>query len=316
VINIFLGFIFFIINKLTFIWVLFFTMQLKIPSPLENLNFPIGDLSIELYIKRDDLIHRDISGNKWRKLKYNIEEAMKSGKDTLLTFGGAFSNHIRATATAANMFGLKSIGIIRGEELNEQSNENFQFCVQQGMKLYFLDRTTYFDRNQSGFLDTIKDRFNLSIDNLFIVPEGGANERGALGCGEILKEIDIEFDYIVTACGTGTTFAGLINALPDKRKAMGISVLKDTFTIRQNIETITSKPYNLVEDYHFGGYAKKNAELTDFINHFQEITQIPLDYVYTGKMMFGLIDLIEKGYFKPKSRIIALHTGGVANAIV
>lgn len=291
-------------------------MQLNIPSPLEKLNFPIRDLSIELYVKRDDLIHHDISGNKWRKLKYNIDEVTKSGKDTLLTFGGAFSNHIRATAAAANMFGLKSIGIIRGEELDEQSNENLQFAVQQGMKLYFLDRITYFDRNSDGFLDTIRNRFDLPLDNLFIVPEGGSNESGALGCGEILQEINIDFDYIVTACGTGTTFAGLINALPNNRKAIGISVLKDTSTIRKNIEAITSKSYDLVEDYHFGGYAKKNAELTDFIHHFQETTQIPLDYVYTSKMMFGLIDLIGRGYFKPKSRIIALHTGGVANAMV
>ncbi len=291
-------------------------MQLNIPSPLEKLNFPTRDLSIELYIKRDDLIHRDISGNKWRKLKYNMEEAKKSGTDTLLTFGGAFSNHIRATAAAANMFGLKSIGIIRGEELSEQSNENLEFAVRQGMKLYFLDRTTYFYRNQDGFIDKIRDQFNLPLDNLFIVPEGGANESGALGCGEILQEINIDFDYIITACGTGTTFAGLVNALSGNRKAIGISVLKDSSTIWKNIEAITSKSCDLVEDYHFGGYAKKNAELIDFITYFQKINQIPLDYVYTGKMMYGLMDLIEKGYFKPKSRIVALHTGGVANAMI
>lgn len=291
-------------------------LQLNIPSSLQKIEYPLMDSSIELYVKRDDLIHPDISGNKWRKLNLNILQAEREHKNVILTFGGAYSNHIRATAAAANMLGLKSIGIIRGEELNKNSNENLRFAAQNGMELHFLDRETYFLRNHTDFSAILSNRFNLDFEKIFIVPEGGANALGAKGCGEIIKEIELDFDYITLACGTGTTFAGILNDLPLKSKALGFSVLKEASSIHHNIRQLTDKNYTLIEEYHWGGYAKKNEELLRFMEDFKDKTGIKLDYVYTGKMLFGLIDKINIGYFKPQSKIIALHTGGVLNASI
>lgn len=288
-------------------------MNLLLPSPLEKFDV-ISKNNISLYIKRDDLIHKFISGNKWRKLKYNISELLQQNKHTLLTVGGAFSNHIMATAAAAKLHSINSIGIIRGEELDKNSNDNLVFASSQDMQLYFVDREIYSKRYDNNFVALICEKFNLDINDIYFVPEGGANELAKIGCKEIIDEIDIDFDYIICACGTGTTLAGLAQNLLPHQKAIGVDVLKNNheldkmFADNSNIE--------IIHDYHFGGYAKKNDILLEFIHNFYAQYHIKLDYVYTAKMMYALYDLIQNNYFKPNSTIVALHTGGILNASI
>lgn len=289
-------------------------MHLYLPSPLQEVTYRTDGKEYTFCVKRDDLIHPDISGNKWRKLNRNMEKARESGKNTILTIGGAFSNHIRATVAVTKMVAMNSIGVIRGEELNNYSNENLSFASEQGMKLYFVSRDFYSKRYETGFEKMLMDKLGLSSEEIYYVPEGGANNEGAEGCGEIIRELNSDFDYLITACGTGTTFAGLLNATSKGKEVIGVSVLKDSATIHQKIIELSSKDYLLMEDYHFGGYAKTAQDLKNFIHDFQTQTDIPLDYVYTGKMFYGVIDLLKRDYFESGSKIIALHTGGVANA--
>lgn len=267
------------------------------------------DYCVDLYIKREDKIHPFISGNKYRKLKYNLQEAQKLKHDTLLTFGGAYSNHIAAVAAAGNEFGFKTIGIIRGEELMDKINENptLQFAQSQGMQFKFVSRSAYRDKEKRSFLNELKQQFG----DFYLVPEGGTNTLAVKGCEEILKTEDDMFDYICCAVGTGGTISGLIQASKEHQKILGFPALKGEFLSTNISKFVTKNNWELITDYHFGGYAKVTKELIDFINQFKQEHNIPLDPVYTGKLMFGVIKMIEANYFKRNAKILVIHTGGL-----
>ena len=269
----------------------------------------IGESGIELYLKREDLIHPFVSGNKYRKLKYNLIEARENGFKTLLTFGGAFSNHIAAVASAGDNFGFKTIGVIRGAELKEKINVNptLSFAKQSGMNFKFVTREGYRNKTSASFINNLKEEFG----DFYLIPEGGANELAIKGCTEILSETDINFDFICTSVGTGGTISGLINCSKPSQQVFGFPALKGDFLQQDISKFVTNTNWKLITDYHFGGYAKINEELISFINTFKTVYKIPLDPVYTGKMMFGLFDLIKKGFFKKGTKILAIHTGGL-----
>lgn len=282
-----------------------------LPTPLNKITNVITEkYKINLFLKRDDLIHPEISGNKWRKLKYNIEEVKMQGKTSILTFGGAFSNHITATAAAGKYTGLKTIGIIRGEE-HFPLNNSLQFAENCGMHLYYLDRYNYRNKNYSSIVKQLTS----SVQDIYTLPEGGANQLALKGCAEIVSEINIDFDYIVSACGTGTTLAGMASNLQPHQKAIGIVVLKHDKLTEEIQHKFGIQHSSLsIQPYAFGGYAKTTPALINFINDFHKQHSILLDYVYTGKMMYAIFDLISQGYFPENSTIIAIHTGGVMNA--
>ena len=268
--------------------------------------FPKG---IKLTIKREDLIHPFVSGNKFRKLKYNLLQAKTEHQETLLTFGGAFSNHIAAVAYAGKEKGFRTIGIIRGEELFGKIEENptLKFAQENGMQFEFVTREEYRDKNEDSFIEKLKDKFG----DFYLVPEGGTNELAVKGCEEILTEEDAIFDFVCCAVGTGGTISGLINSALPHQKILGFPALKGDF-LTDEIRIFAKKDnWDLISDYHFGGYGKVNLELIEFINTFFEETKVPLDPIYTGKMVFGVIDLIHKNYFLEHSRILLIHTGGL-----
>ena len=268
-----------------------------------------NELGVELYIKRDDLIHSEISGNKYRKLKYNIIEAQKLGFETLLTFGGAYSNHIAATASVGREFGFRTIGIIRGEELFDKvdGNPTLKFAKSCGMQFKFVGRSYYREKTSDSFINNLKDEFG----KFYHVPEGGTNTLAVRGCEEILSKTDKEFDFICSSVGTGGTISGLINGSKPSQQIMGFPALKGDFLKKEIVKFANQTNWQLITDYHFGGYGKINKELIDFINKFKKDTNIPLDPVYTGKMLFGIFDLVEKGFFPKGSKILAIHTGGL-----
>lgn len=265
--------------------------------------------SISVTIKREDLIHPVVSGNKFRKLKYNLLQAKTENKKTLLTFGGAFSNHIAAVAFAARENGFQSIGIIRGDELRDKiaQNATLQFAQECGMQFEFVSREAYRLKNESSFLEELKLKFG----DFYLIPEGGTNELAVKGCQEILTDEDREFDYICCAAGTGGTISGIINSALPHQKVLGFPALKGDFLQDEICIFVQNKNWKLINDYHFGGYGKVNEELIAFINDFYNTTQIPLDPVYTGKMVFGVIDMIQKNYFPAQSNILLIHTGGL-----
>lgn len=268
---------------------------------------------VKLYLKREDLLHSQVSGNKFRKLKYNIAEAGAQKKEVLLTFGGAYSNHIAATAAAGKLSGLKTIGVIRGEELGDdlektlQENPTLKFAYDCGMQLHFITRSAYREKTSEAFLEALQKKFG----DFFTVPEGGTNEQAVKGCEEILTPGDEQFDVICCAVGTGGTISGIINASKEHQEILGFPALKGDF-LRQEIERF-SKNINwaIIPDYHFGGYAKVDRELIEFINSFRSNYHVQLDPVYTGKMMYGIFDLARKGYFLKNTCILAVHTGGL-----
>ena len=274
----------------------------------------IKEKDISLYIKREDLIHPTISGNKYRKLKYNILEAQSQRKKTLVTFGGAYSNHIAAVAALGKEEGLKTIGIIRGDELGNDlnktllSNPTLKYAYDCGMQFKFVSRTEYRDKNSKSLLANLKSEFA----DFFLIPEGGTNELAVKGCEEILSNETDQFDYICVSVGTGGTISGIINSAETHQNIIGFPALKGDFLIDE-IKKWTDKKSNwkLNLDYHFGGYAKTTDELIQFINNFKNKTKIQLDPIYTGKMMFGVVDLINKNYFAKGSRILIIHTGGI-----
>lgn len=265
--------------------------------------------SISVYIKREDLIHPYISGNKFRKTKYNLLQAKAENQETLLTFGGAFSNHIAAVAFAGKEHGFKTIGIIRGDELGDKISENptLQFAQDCGMQLEFVSRTDYRLKNEIGFIEKLKQKFG----TFYLLPEGGTNELAVKGCEEILTKDDAKFDYICTSVGTGGTISGIINSILSHQKVLGFPALKGDFLKNEIRNFVKNENWELITDYHFGGYGKVNPELITFINQFYKENQIPLDPIYTGKMVFGVIDLIRKNYFPENSKILMIHTGGI-----
>lgn len=289
-------------------------------SPLQQLHSPFLDKAgIQLLIKRDDLIHPYFGGNKWRKLKYNLIKADNSDFDTLLTFGGAWSNHIYATAAAGKHYGFKTIGMIRGEQ-HSPLNPSLAFASNCGMQLHYLSRTDYRLKHDPLFLKTLKEKFG----NVYLLPEGGSNALALKGCTEIVSEIKQQqktpFNIICCACGTGATLAGLVAAISSEQTAIGFSALKGGHflvnEVRHFLEQYStshtkSTNWHIESRFHFGGYAKVNDELIQFIKKFQSEYKVQLDCVYTGKMFYGLFKLIESKALKRGTSIIAIHSGGL-----
>jgi 1-aminocyclopropane-1-carboxylate deaminase len=274
----------------------------------------LEEKKVELFIKREDLIHPFVSGNKFRKLKYNLLEAKKLKKKALLTFGGAYSNHVVATAVAGKLAGFKTFGIIRGDELTKnlkqtlEENATLREAHENGMKLQFVTREQYRQKSSFGFIEKMKNKWG----DFYLIPEGGTNCLAVDGCEEILIDEDSKFDYICSAVGTGGTISGLINSSKKHQKIIGFPALKGNFLSEEIRKFISRKKnWSLQKAYHFGGYAKHTEELIDFINTFKEETGVLLDPVYTGKMLFGILDLVQKDTFAEGSKILAIHTGGI-----
>jgi len=257
-------------------------------------------------ILRLDKVHQGASGNKFFKLKYNFIEAEKHRCGKILTFGGAFSNHILATAISAKACGFQSIGIIRGEEVN---NPTLQMAKKYGMKLHFINREEYRNKDNPDFLERLKNQF----DNPFIIPEGGTNKLALKGTSEIHDFIPKHYNLIMTCFGTGGTLAGLIKGKAEQQKILGVSVLKGEW-VKDELKNLIGKDngnWDLATNYHFGGYAKWKPELIDFIIEFYEKTGVPLDPIYTGKMMYGLMMEWKKDNISSDEHILAIHSGGL-----
>ncbi len=263
-----------------------------------------------MYVKRDDCTHPEIMGNKWRKLKYNLEEAGRNQSRQIITLGGAYSNHIAATAAACKYFGFQSLGIIRGEELNEESNPTLKKAKENGMELLFVNRTEFRQIKQNP------TKFLSAYPNYYFLPEGGTNFLAIRGCSEVIEEIEIGFDVIACSIGTGGTFCGIADSLAQNQQLVGFSALKGSF-IRDELNLlfkeyqINHPNFEINTDYHFGGYGKVTSELIDFIDWFKEYFKIQLDPIYTGKCFFGVWDMVKKDKFEKNLRIILLHTGGI-----
>jgi 1-aminocyclopropane-1-carboxylate deaminase len=264
--------------------------------------------SINLYLLRLDLIDEEISGNKWFKLKVNLEQAIKSKKKQIITFGGAYSNHIAATAKACNVFGLKSIGIIRGENVQ---NHTLNKAAVNGMEIKFVPRSLY--KDEPALMQFLSNEYDL--EKYFIIPEGGANEAGVEGCKEIVSLINIPFSHIALACGTGTTLAGVLHEISSNQIALGFAALKGGSFLHEHIKKAVPKNtmanFEIIENYHFGGYAKYTPALISFIKQFEIEQLVKLDFVYTAKMMYGIYDLIQHNYFPENATIVAIHSGGL-----
>lgn len=274
-----------------------------------NQKIQIEHPNYTLFIKRDDKLHPYISGNKFRKLKYNILQAKKENKETLLTFGGAFSNHILAVATAGKEHGFNTIGIIRGEELFDKIDDNPTLKKAQdfGMVFDFVSRENYRDKSNPLFINRLREQYG----DFYLLPEGGTNELAIQGCEEILTEDDTEFDFVCCAVGTGGTISGIINCSKPSQQVLGFPALKGDFLSEDICKFAKNSNWELITNYHFGGYGKVTEELVIFINEFYIKHKIPLDPIYTGKMVFGVLDLIEKKWFPENSKILLIHTGGL-----
>ncbi len=262
---------------------------------------------VTLWIRREDLIHPTVSGNKWRKLKYNLEEMNRLNKETVLTFGGAFSNHIFATAAAAREVGVRSVGVIRGERVLPL-NPTLAFAERAGMQLKFIDREAYRQKDNPEFLKELLKEFG----DCYLLPEGGTNALAVKGCREIVSGLENGYDMICCPVGTGGTMAGIVEEVENKCQVIGFSALKGNFitALVQSLIDPKNENWCVVEDYHLGGYAKFNQELIDFIIQFKSTSGIQLDPIYTGKMLFGIFDMVRKGQIADKS-ILAVHTGGL-----
>ncbi len=274
---------------------------------------------IKLYVLREDLTHPEISGNKWRKLKYNIQEAKSKKFTQLVTFGGAYSNHIAATAAAGRDYDIKTIGIIRGEE-TLPLHTTLQIAANNGMEFKYVSRSFYREnKSNSSFFEELKTAFG----NSYIVPEGGSNAFAVKGCTEIRNNINVDFDVITCANGTGGTIAGIIASLDNSKEIIGFPALKggaflvgdiqrllNEYTILFNKE-IQNNNWHLNTDYHFGGYGKINQALVNFVNEFKMKHHIPLDLVYTGKMMYGIFEIIKNSDKLNGKKIVVVHTGGI-----
>lgn len=283
-------------------------IELDFLSPVHQINDQLFDeQGLTLFIKRDDLIHPIISGNKWRKLKYILKKAQAQNKNHLVTFGGAYSNHLLATAAAAAKFGFKATGIVRGEQVE---NDTLFLCRLHGMSLIFTDRESYKDK------PALFKKYCGDDTGAFFIDEGGASPEGAKGCSELVAELTQQYDHIFCACGTGTTAAGIINGLQESNYPAvfnAIPVLKNGDSLKNEINNLLISPatYQLHTDYHFGGYSKTTPQLINFIKHFIATTGILIEPVYTGKMLCAIYDLAAKQCFKPGSRILAIHSGGI-----
>ena len=280
---------------------------------LENLNKiylqklrGFSNLNMDVSVLRLDVFHPIVSGNKWFKLKYYLQEALDQNKEIVASYGGAYSNHLVALAYAAKELGLKSKGFIRGEGTNSFTLAE---AVTYGMELIFLSRENYKLQKR---LDTFP-----SSESIYWIPEGGYGKLGAIGAGEILSVVDTSpFTHIACAVGTGTMIAGLITAAKSTQKIIGISVLKNNVALINDIRNLlpnskANEDIHLISNYHFGGYAKKTTELITSIIDFWKTEKIPTDFVYTGKLIYACNQLIKQGYFPQESKLLIIHSGGL-----
>lgn len=276
-------------------------------SVLEDAIF--SEKEVALSMLRLDQVHEIISGNKFYKLIYFLEEAVRTSCKTIITFGGAYSNHLSATAYACKEAGINCIGIIRGEAPLLLS-PTLSFCKSQNMQLEFITRTEYKSIEDLSFINDLEKKYGKHL----LIPEGGYSDIGAKGASLITRYFKETYSHVCLAVGTATTFSGILNGVGNKSKLIGFDILKNRNDIEERLQFLKADPkknYEIVYDYHFGGYAKKTTELLEFMNNFYRKHSIPLDFVYTGKMMFGVYDLISKNYFPKGSKILCLHTGGL-----
>jgi 1-aminocyclopropane-1-carboxylate deaminase/D-cysteine desulfhydrase-like pyridoxal-dependent ACC family enzyme len=291
---------------------------MTVPNPLvlQELDEPAARRrGIRLVLLRDDLAHPELPGNKWRKLKYNLIEARARGQHTLLTFGGAFSNHLAAVAAAGRLYGFRTIGVVRGEE-SLPLNPTLAQAAADGMLLRYLDREAYRHKQEPAFQTNLLQQTGPA----YVLPEGGTNELALRGCAELVTELSdqLAFDALCVACGTGGTLGGFLTALKPQQQAVGVAALKNGGFLQQDIETLLSAagqsvaaPWLVQTDYHFGGYAKFSPELLAFIQQFQQHHGVLLDPIYTGKLLYGVLDLLNQDYFAAGSTVVAVHTGGL-----
>jgi 1-aminocyclopropane-1-carboxylate deaminase len=278
-------------------------LHLRLPSPLEQLDVGHG---VRLWLKRDDLIHPDLPGNKWRKLRHNLAAAQAQGATTLLTFGGAYSNHIQATAAAGQHFGFATVGVIRGEQ-RLPLNATLTAATGKEMTLRYVDRATYRRRTAEAFLNDLRAEFG----EFYLLPEGGSNALAVRGCAELPPEIDVDVDVICCSSGTGATLAGIATALTCGQRAIGFSALKGDFLVdevrrlQQEYGQVTDN-WSIETEFHFGGFARRAPALDAFIADFRARHGITLDRVYEAKMMYGLFALLDRGAFPPGTTIVAV----------
>lgn len=278
-------------------------------SRIQKIDHPeLTKREIQLYIKREDELHPVISGNKMRKLKYNLKAAKTQNKKTLLTFGGAFSNHLLATAAAAKEHKFKAVGVVRGDELAYQNlNPTLAKAVEYGMQLHFVSRDYYKNLTQQN----AELPAQLNGSDVYVIPEGGANELAVQGCQEILTESDSDFNFIFCAAGTGTTMAGIAKSIKAPQKLIGVASLRDAGLKRRIADLSEQSEFELLDEYHLGGYAQINSDYIHFLNDFYRQTKVLLDPIYTGKMMYAIFDKVNFGNFDKESQILAIHTGGL-----
>lgn len=288
-------------------------LPFTIHSPETEVSLPSWEKKhIKVTLKRDDMIHPFISGNKWRKLKYHLQEALQIKKKHLVTFGGAWSNHLLATACAGATFKFKTTAFVRGDE--QASNPVLTMCRLFGMELIYVDRDAYRDKE-----NLYLDHFAQDPDT-FYIHEGGYGPLGAKGCAELIDELQHPYQHIFTACGTGTTLAGIASAVDKKdlfTQVHGVPVLKNGSFIHAEVQQlypgITLPTLHL--DYHFGGYAKTRPELLAFTQHFIAETGIMIEPTYTGKLLYAIDDLIHNDYFTPADQVLVIHTGGLTGLL-
>ncbi len=296
--------------------------KLTLPfSPIQELHSSLFSRhKIRFIVKRDDLLDVNISGNKWRKLKFNLLDAKEKNHSTLLSFGGAYSNHIVALAAAGQQFGFATIGVIRGEK-EYVNNSSLSYARSCGMKLHFVSRDQYRHKTDADFLN----RLTAQYGSFYLLPEGGSNCLALQGCAEINAELDRQIegipDYLMSACGTAGTLSGLLASKHEQTKILGVAVLKNASFLNDAVKTflqscdltvsVESISWSILTNYHFSGYAKYSDELIDFIQKFREDFAIQLEPVYTGKLFYAMFDLLEQGYFPTGSTVVALHTGGL-----
>ncbi len=289
-------------------------------APVHQLSHTLFEQhGVEVLIKREDLLHELVSGNKWRKLKYNLAAARDLGMECILTFGGAYSNHLYATAAACSALGFDSIGVVRGDPVFPL-NPTLDFAVKRGMALHYISRKDYREKDNNGILQKLHEQYS----HAYILPEGGSNVLGIRGCMEILSEVNEPFDVVAVPCGTGSTLTGLVLSLKEHQSAIGFSAMKGGGFIQDQVinqlQAILEEPFPdselvgsfMIETgYHFGGYGKYTQELSDFMLQFYYDHQIKLEPIYTAKMAYGIYDLIRKKTFPRGTRILMVHTGGL-----
>jgi 1-aminocyclopropane-1-carboxylate deaminase/D-cysteine desulfhydrase-like pyridoxal-dependent ACC family enzyme len=287
------------------------------PPLLQDLREPLAERrGVRLRLLRDDHLHPELPGNKWRKLKYNLLAAREQGHDTLLTFGGAYSNHLAAVAAAGRLQGFRTVGVVRGEEA-EALSPTLQQCRADGMQLHFVSREAYRHRAEAEWVGEVL----AELGPAYVLPEGGTNALALRGVAELVHELDAAgeaFDALAVACGTGGTLAGLLTGLDGQRQAVGVAALKGAGCLRTEVDALTESAtgrryanYHLHLDAHFGGYARYSDELLSFVQDFYLHHRVVLDPVYTSKLLAGTLQLIGTGYFAPGSTVVAIHTGGL-----